>query len=58
MTPQEFRAIRKGKGYTIARLADLMGLNERTVRRYEAGSCPIHKPIIILMRLIEKGVYK
>lgn len=58
MTPQEFKAIRKGNGYTIARLAALIGLNERTIRRYEAGTCPIHKPVVILMRLIEQGVYK
>jgi transcriptional regulator with XRE-family HTH domain len=57
MTPQEFKAIRKAKNYTINTIADLIGVNERTIRRYEHGDTHIHKPVIILMKLIELGKY-
>ena len=37
MTPDEFRTARKALGYTQQSLADLLGVDARSVRRWEAG---------------------
>jgi len=54
MTPQEFKAIRGC--YTLSELSQMIGVTTRTIRRYEDGSVAIHKPIQILMRLIDDGI--
>ena len=56
MTPTEFKQIRKDAGYTQRQLSDLIGIDSRTIRRYEAGMA-INKPVVILMELIEQGIY-
>lgn len=55
MTPAEFKTIRKNANLSVNQLADMVGLNERTIRRYEYGECSIHKPVQILMGLIKEG---
>lgn len=55
MTPHQFKTIR-GKR-TLSDLANLIGVHTRTIRRYEHGDTPIHKPVQILMQLIKEGRY-
>ena len=56
MTLTEFKRIRKDAGYTQSQLSYLIGIDSRTIRRYESGMA-IHKPVVILMELINQGIY-
>ena len=49
MTPQEFTAARKRLGLTQAKLADRLGVNPRTVRRWEAGDSRIPKAVALAL---------
>ena len=53
MTPQEFRRLRGD--YTLSELSQMIGVTTRTIRRYEAGTLTIVKPIQILMSLVSSG---
>ena len=50
MTPTQFRAIREAMGVTQPSLADMIGVTDRTVRRYENGETHIPKPVAMLVR--------
>ena len=55
MTPAELRAIRKRLGLTGAALAEMLGVTDRTIRRWEAGTVPISKPAIFLIGHIQEA---
>jgi transcriptional regulator with XRE-family HTH domain len=55
MTPQEFKQIRKTKGLSCQKMANLLGLKAgRTVERYESGEIEIPGTIIKGLELIEQ----
>lgn len=58
MTPAEFRAIRRRLGRTVEALARAMGVDRRTIQRWEAEGVPtaraIPGPARILMRLFAR----
>jgi DNA-binding transcriptional regulator YiaG len=54
MTKEEFAAIRAAAGMTYQALADYLGVELRSVQRYESGERAISKPIEKLMRILEK----
>ena len=56
MTAREFIRIRAELDISQARLAEALGVTDRTVRRIEAGDVPISGPIVALMRAIKAGV--
>jgi len=58
MTPNEFKQIRKDAGLSINQIAGIVGVDPRTIRRYEDGTRAIGKPIQILMRLVNEGILK
>lgn len=41
MTPTQFRAIRAHLNWSLNRMADMLMIDVRTVRRYERGDTPI-----------------
>ena len=49
MTPAEIKAARKRLGLYQCDLASLLGVHMRTVRRWEAGHCPISRPAALLL---------
>lgn len=50
MTPEELKEWRKGRAYTQADLADLLGVTESTVFRWETGRMSI--PPMLRLALI------
>ena len=58
MSKDEFGAIRSAGGMTYAALGEYLGVELRSVQRYEAGERPVSKPIEKLMRLLEAEVAK
>lgn len=58
MTPTTFQAIRKRHGFKPDAMATALRVgNERTIRRWEYGECPISGPASILMELLDAGVW-
>ena len=55
MTPSQFKQIRYEAKLTLSQLSKVIGVNERTIRRMENGTAPIHEPVAILMNLIHEG---
>ena len=53
MTPQDFRRLRGD--YTIGELSQMIGVTTRTIRRYEAGTHEIGKPVQLLVSLVATG---
>jgi DNA-binding transcriptional regulator YiaG len=51
MTPTELKAAREALGLSGARLAKALEVYERTVWRWEAGTAPIPRAVVILMEL-------
>jgi transcriptional regulator with XRE-family HTH domain len=45
MNAPEFAALRNALGMSRNKLADALGLNERSIRRYESGERPIPKTV-------------
>ena len=41
MTPDDLRSARRTLGLTCQALAEALGVNERTIRRWEKGKCRI-----------------
>ena len=58
MTKEEFAAIRAAAGLTYDALADYLGVELRSVQRYESGERSISGPVEKLMQLLEKDLKK
>lgn len=58
MSKEEFAAIRAGAGMTYNALADYLGVELRSVQRYESGERSISGPVEKLMRILEKDTKK
>lgn len=56
--PNKFAALRKKAGLTIREAADILELDTRTIYRYENGSTPPKKPVIITLESIIKNKQK
>jgi predicted transcriptional regulator len=52
LTPTQFKTIRHKLGLSISQMADAIGVDERTIRRYESGDREIGKPVQILLEYI------
>ena len=55
MSPETFRAIRKGRAMTQAQVATFLAVKTRSVRRYEAGDRGISGPVEKLMEWLEQS---
>ena len=53
MTPEEFRELRKQMGMSQEDVAGALGVRGVTVCRWEKGTAPIAKAIVLAMRYIE-----
>ena len=56
MTPAEYAAILARLDLSQVGAARLLGIGERTSRRYAAGDAEIPEPTAILLRLLAAGV--
>ena len=54
MTPQEFREARHRLGLSQAKLATALGVNVRTVKRWESGDVDIPRTVELAMRELER----
>lgn len=52
MTPEQFRDLEARLGLNDQTMARLLGVTDRTVRRYTSGSAPIPEPVSRLLRLM------
>ncbi|WP_425154859.1 helix-turn-helix domain-containing protein [Candidatus Palauibacter sp.] len=50
MTPREFRAARDRLGFSVAKLARMLGVSPRTVQRWQNGTHDIPGPAAALVR--------
>ena len=55
MTPAEYAAILARLNLTQVGAARLLGISERTSRRYAAGDAAIPEPTAMLLRLMAAG---
>jgi DNA-binding transcriptional regulator YiaG len=55
MTPQQYSAAIKQLGLSQRRAALLLGVNDRTSRRWALGEAQIREPVAILLRLMLVG---
>lgn len=55
MTPADFRQARKSLGLTQGQLAKLMGVDIRTVQKWEGGERGIDPPAVRLLRAYLDG---
>jgi predicted transcriptional regulator len=58
MKAHDFRFIRDTLGLSNSKLATLLGVEPRTVRRYSDGSRPVPGPVARLMWLLNDDVIK
>lgn len=56
MTPSQFQAIRERSGLTRSQLAKAIGVEARSIYRYENGERRISGTVATLMLLLDKGV--
>lgn len=52
MQPEELRSIRKGLGWTLARMAEEIGMSETYVGQMERGLKPIEKRTALAARYL------
>lgn len=52
MTPSQYRAARTELGWGHLKVAQVLGVDERTVFRYQAGKTGIPEPAARLLRLL------
>jgi transcriptional regulator with XRE-family HTH domain len=52
MTPSQYRAARTELGWSHAKTAQVLGVHERTIFRYQAGQTEIPEPAARLLRLL------
>lgn len=50
--PEAVRFVREQAGFTVAHLADLLGVSRQTVHRWEGGQTPIDMASFALLRLL------
>lgn len=58
MTPAQFRAALKKLDISQVKIADALGIDQRTARRYAAGDADIPEPVAIILRLLLSGKIK
>lgn len=56
MTPSQFQAIRERSGLTRSQLAKAIGVEARSIYRYEHGERRISGTVANLMFLLDQGV--
>lgn len=56
MTPSQFQSIRERSGLTRSQLAKAIGVEARSIYRYEHGERRISGTVANLMILLDKGV--
>jgi predicted transcriptional regulator len=57
MNKDQFKEIRHSLGFSLSQMADAIGVEERTIRRYEDGTRAIGLPIQILIDyILEYGI--
>jgi len=49
MSPDELQALRKELGFTVQKLADYLGVNKNTVRRWQQGYVPMPRATAMLL---------
>ena len=49
MTPQQFKEIRHNASLSLSQCAQWLGVDDRSIRRYEDGSRPVSGPVSRLM---------
>ena len=54
MTPNQFKSVRLQLQLSLSQMADAIGVEERTIRRYEDGTRAIGMPVQILIHYILK----
>jgi DNA-binding XRE family transcriptional regulator len=52
MKPAQYKAAREALGWTHAKLAETIGVSERTPFRYAAGEVEVPEPAARLLRLL------
>lgn len=52
MTPQQFKRIRLSLNYTQKKIGDRLGLEERQIKRYEAGDGEIPRMVAEIMEYL------
>lgn len=58
MKAKEFKKIRENSGLSVDKLAELLQVSTRTVRRYESGASPIFGAVSVVMQLLKEGVFE
>ena len=58
MTPAQFRSALKKLAISQVKVASLLGIDQRTVRRYAAGDAEIPESVAIILRLLLSGKIK
>lgn len=56
MTKHQFRKILNLRGLSQRRLAKLLGVAERSTRRWALGESEIPAPVAVIMRLLDRGI--
>ncbi|ART74478.1 hypothetical protein BTO20_38405 (plasmid) [Mycobacterium dioxanotrophicus] len=54
MTPADFKTIRESLGLSAQWLADAVGVDQRTVRRWEDGALPLRTDVVALLTQLDK----
>jgi len=54
MDPEELKELRKRGGLSIGKMAALIGVSDRTFRRYEAGTKDIPLTVVYLINMLFK----
>lgn len=54
MTPADFKTIRESLGLSAQWLADAVGVDQRTVRRWEDGVLPLRTDVVALLTQLDK----
>lgn len=52
MTPTQYRATIEALGLSLTGAAQLLGVNERTCRRWADGEYDVPEPVAMLLRLL------
>lgn len=56
MTPAEFNRIRQSKGLSIAQIARILRIGDRsTIHRWSTGERPVSGPASILLEMLDRG---
>jgi hypothetical protein len=58
VTPAQFRSALKKLDVSQVKIAEALGIGQRTARRYAAGDAEIPEPVAIILRLLVAGKIK